>query len=345
MSERGTVAVRVDVSPAIGTGHLRRALALGRRLREEGIGVHLLVVGELPAWARDAGRFAAAVEVVERPPSDDADAAATVRHCRRAGADRLVLDRFATSEAYQRALLDAGLRWMQFDGAARVPMWADWVVSMSPAASESDYRARQRREQTRFLLGPAYAILREEFLAARVPRRARPAARELLLTFGGGDDGGACLACLEALHGACDMRIAIFASSFNPRLAAIEAWLRAHGDLDAGLRIDAPDLARPMAEADIAITAAGTTTFEAAALGLPSLLVQVAANQRGNAEAWARLGIAVDLGPLAQLERERLRRELASLAADPERRQAMADLGQAQVDGRGAERLAQALYG
>lgn len=337
--------MRVDVSPSIGTGHLRRSLALGRRLRDEGIGVHLLVVGEPPAWAREAGRFAAAVEVVERPASDDADAAATVRYCRRAGADRLVLDCFAASEAYQRALLDAGIRWMQFDGAAHVPMWADWVVSMSPASSAAAYRVLQRREQTCFLLGPAYAILREEFVAARVARRARPVARQLLLTFGGGDDGGACLACLEALRDACDMRIAIFASSFHPRLAAIEAWLRAHGDLDAELRIDAPDLARRMAEADIAITAAGTTTFEAAALGLPSLLVQIAANQRGNAEAWARLGVAVNLGPLAQLDRERLRKELSALAADPARRQEMADLGQAQVDGRGAQRLAHALYG
>jgi UDP-2,4-diacetamido-2,4,6-trideoxy-beta-L-altropyranose hydrolase len=344
LSTHGITAMCVDASPQIGTGHLRRSLALGLRLRDAGSTVHLRVVGKLPAWAHEACHFAAALEVAEGPLEDDEDADATVRFCRRAGADRLVLDRFAVTEGYQRALLDAELRWMQFDGAARVPMWADWVVSMGPAASEAAYAPLRRREQTRFLLGPTYAILREEFVAARSPRRVRAVARELLLTFGGGDDRGACLACLEALRSAPGMHVAVFVSSFNPRVATIEAWLRSHGDMDAELHVDSPDLARRMAGADIALTAAGTTLFEAAAMGLPSLLVQIAENQHGNATVWARLGVAVDLGRLAQLDAERVRRELTALAADPARRQAMAERGQTQVDGRGAQRLSRVLY-
>lgn len=332
--------MRVDVSTRVGTGHLRRCLALGRRLRADGIEVHVIAAGEIPAWARGPE----GIEIVELPGGEPEDAAATIRYCREAGADRLVLDRFETSEAYQQALLDAGMRWMQFDGAASAPMWADWVVSMSPAASEAGYRALRRRACTRFLLGPAYAILREEFLAARAPRRVRPVARELLLTFGGGDDGGACLACLEALQGAPGMRVIVLLSGFNPRTGEIEGWLKAHREIEVDLLVDAPDVARRMANADIALTAAGTTSFETAALGLPSLLVQIAPNQRGNAEGWDRLGVALDLGSLAQLDAARLRRELAALAGDAPRRQAMAERGQAQVDGCGAERLARELY-
>jgi UDP-2,4-diacetamido-2,4,6-trideoxy-beta-L-altropyranose hydrolase len=334
--------IRTDVSAQIGTGHLRRSLALGQRLSDQGIAVHFLVMGDCPAWALETGRFAEAIAFVDR--DEDEDARGTVQHCRQAGADRLVVDRYRTPEAYQRVLLDAELRWMQFDGAASDPMWADWVVSMSPAAGEPTYRALQRREQTRLLLGPEYAILREEFLEARAPRRARPVARELLLSFGGGDDRGACLACLEALRGMVDFRVSILASSYNPGIEAIQSRLRAHADPDAALLVDTPDVARRMAHADIAITAAGTTTFETAAMGLPSLVIQIAENQRGNAEAWARLGVAVNLGPLAQLDARRLRRELQALAGDPVRRQEMADRGQAQVDGQGVERLARELH-
>lgn len=331
------IVLRADVSRAIGTGHWRRCMALGRQLSGTGAHVCLLLKGEPPDCA-------GAARLLDRELSEDDDAASTIRYCRDAGADRLVIDRYGTSEAYQRVLLDAGLRWMQFDGEARVPMWADWVVSMSPAASESAYRILRRREQTQFLLGPAYAILRDEFLQARAPRRARPVARELLLSFGGGDDRGACLSCLEALRGLPGIRVSLLVSSFNPRIEAIQSWLRTHRDLDATLLIDVPDVARRMAHADIAITAAGTTTFETAAMGLPSLVIQIADNQRGNAEAWGRLGVAVNLGPLERLDAQRLRSELAALADDPSRRQEMANVGQTCVDGRGAERLARALY-
>jgi len=337
--------MRVDVSPAIGTGHLRRCLELGRRLHADGADIYLLVRGDLPAWARGESRFAAAVEPIAQDALERDDAAATLRYCARAGADRLVVDRFEVSESYERALHEAGLRWMQFDGAARVPMWADWVVSMSPAAARPAYEALRRREETQFLLGPAYAILREEFAAARRPPQLRPVARELLLTFGGGDDGGACLACLDALGGRLDLRMTILAGGLNPNVPQIEAWLRAHPKVEAVLLVDTPDVARRMAAADFAITAAGTTTFECAYLGVPSLLLQIAPNQRGNAEAWGRLGVAVDLGPLADMDGERLRRELEQLAHDPARRQAMADRGRAQVDGAGAARLARTLIG
>jgi len=312
--------MRVDVSPAIGTGHLRRCLELGRRLHADGADIHLLVRGDLPAWARGETRFAAAVARIAQDAVERDDAATTLRYCARTGADRLVLDRFEVSESYERALHEAGLRWMQFDGAARVPMWADWVVSMSPAATRPAYEALRRRKETQFLLGPAYAILREEFVAARRPPSARPVARELLLTFGGGDDGGACLACLEALGSRLDLHMTILAGGLNPHVPQIQAWLRAHPRVEAELLVDAPDVARRMAAADFAITAAGTTTFECAYLGLPSLLVQIAPNQRGNAEAWGRLGVAVDLGPLADMDGERLRRELEQLAHDPARR-------------------------
>ena len=124
------VVLRADVSRSIGTGHLRRCMALGRQLSRQGVRVRLLLMGEPPDWAGEA-------RVLGRELSDEDDAAGTVQFCREEGADRLVIDRDATSESYQRALLNAGLLWMQFDGAARVPMWADWVVSMSPAASEA----------------------------------------------------------------------------------------------------------------------------------------------------------------------------------------------------------------
>lgn len=337
------VVIRADVSPWIGTGHLRRCAALGKRLREAGAQVHFLARARDFEWQAIASPGADACVDLDWNATGAADVQQVVEYAGETGADRVILDHGGADEAYQLVLRDAGLRWMQFDGGASMPLWADWVVSMSPAADASAYRPLQRRAQTRLLLGPRYAIVREEFLQPQV-REAPPAARRLLFTFGGADDRGACLACLEALRELSAFEISILSGRFNPQASAIRAWLQAHPAVHARLLLDEIDVARRMSEAHIAITAAGTTTFELALLGLPALLIQIADNQRGNAVAWDLLGVAVNLGPLAALDPGTLRRELISLAGDAVRRERMARLGREAVDGRGADRLVQELY-
>jgi UDP-2,4-diacetamido-2,4,6-trideoxy-beta-L-altropyranose hydrolase len=336
--------VRANASARIGLGHLRRCAALGRRLGAAGVDVHFLTKTEDLDPAAEVGGFAGACVALAPDLQGVADAARTAEYCRSVGADRLVVDHYQADEAYQRILLDAGIRWLQFDGAASMPLWADWIVSMSPAADDTHYRRLRQRPETRFLLGPRYAILRDEFMQWRASRPVRRQATRLLLTFGGGDDRGACLACLSALPQTGTFEITIMSSSVNPQIPSIREWLDRNTDTRAQLLLDDPDVARRMAEADIAITAGGTTTFEMAMLGLPALVLQIANNQRGNAQAWERAGVAFDLGPLEQFDANRLRDRLVELAADPGLRERMAMLGRQCVDGRGAERIAGELY-
>lgn len=341
---RHRVVVRADASARIGLGHLRRCSALGRRLGTAGVDVHFLTKAEDIDPAAEVGGFAGACVALEPSVQGQADAARTVEYCRSVRADRLIVDHYHVDEAYQRVLLDGGFRWLQFDGTARMPLWADWVVSMSPAADEATYQALQRRPETHLLLGPRYAILREEFLRCRPPRFVNPQATRLLLTFGGGDDRGACLACLSALPRMDGFEVTILSSSYNPQIPSIRGWMERNPDVRIQLLLDDPDIARRMTEADIAVTAGGTTTFEAAMLGLPAIIVQIAENQRANAQAWDRAGVALDLGPVEGLDADRLRDKLVGLAGDSELRERMATLGRKFVDGRGVERITAALY-
>ena len=54
-------------------------------------------------------------------------------------ADGLILDEPRAGEAYQQALFEAGLPWLQFDGTAQKPLWASWVLNALPSANASDY--------------------------------------------------------------------------------------------------------------------------------------------------------------------------------------------------------------
>jgi len=225
-------------------------------------------------------------------------------------------------------------------------LWADWVLAMQPSASVQRYEALRRRPQTRWLLGPAYALLREEFARRHEAAQARAEPTRTLLCFGGGDDYGAALLSLRALEQAgWRAPVDVALGSRAPRRGEVEAWIADPRPFQVTLHVDADNMADLLRNAGLAVIAGGTTSFEAAALGTPALIVQTAPNQRPNAEAWQTLGAALDMGPLERLDQATLGAAAKSPAADESRRRAMSAAGRASVDGLGAGRVADALLG
>jgi spore coat polysaccharide biosynthesis predicted glycosyltransferase SpsG len=110
------------------------------------------------------------------------------------------------------------------------------------------------------------------------------------------------------------------------------------------LHLDAADPAALMAEADFAVGAGGASTWERACLGLPTLAVILADNQRAMIRRMAAAGVllAVDLAA-PEIEAD-VQAALAQLRA-PETRRALRDRSAALCDGQGAGRVAEAIIG
>ena len=89
------------------------------------------------------------------------------------------------------------------------------------------------------------------------------------------------------------------------------------------LVVNAGNMAAIMAEHHIAIGAAGTTAWERCALGLPSLNVELAANQEAISNWLAGSGAAINLGPAAQLTGTVLCAAVLGIVQDPKRYQQM----------------------
>ena len=128
-------------------------------------------------------------------------------------------------------------------------------------------------------------------------------------------------------------------SSKAPHADAIRRNLR----LQARLVTDAGNMAELMTVADLAIGAPGATSYERAVLGLPSILMTLADNQRGIAAMMIEAGAAVDAGMLDRAVRQRLRTLIATLSKDFELRIHMARAAAALVDGRGPSRIREAV--
>jgi UDP-2,4-diacetamido-2,4,6-trideoxy-beta-L-altropyranose hydrolase len=79
-------------------------------------------------------------------------------------------------------------------------------------------------------------------------------------------------------------------------------------------------------------------------MGLPSLLIALADNQEPLARGLDAAGAAIDLGRAEALDLEVLRHELLDLRDEGPRRKTMSERGRQLLDGRGAERVAAALW-
>jgi spore coat polysaccharide biosynthesis predicted glycosyltransferase SpsG len=143
---------------------------------------------------------------------------------------------------------------------------------------------------TQTLIGPAYAMLRPEFAQWRahsLQRRAQPLLRNLLITMGGMDQANATGQVLDALTRCelpTDMRITVVMGPTAPWLAQVQAQAVAM-PCPTQVLSGVSNMAYMMAESDLCIGAAGGSAWERCALGLPTIVLILAANQHSGAMA------------------------------------------------------------
>jgi|HubBroStandDraft_6_1064221.scaffolds.fasta_scaffold157942_1 UDP-2,4-diacetamido-2,4,6-trideoxy-beta-L-altropyranose hydrolase len=338
----GTILIRADASIAVGTGHVMRCLALAQEWRHKGGSAVFAMSQVTPAVKELLQRESVGVVQVTAELGSADDAREAVAFARENEAFWVVVDGYSFGAEYQEALKVAGLKVLFIDDNGHAaPYSADLVLNQNAYADEALYPRRDA--STRLLLGPRFALLRHEFVEWRGWEREIPTvARRVLVTMGGSDPDNLTQKVVEAILPEGDFEITIIAGGSNPHLAELRQLVSNSGH---ALRLleNASNMPELMANADVAVAGAGTTTWEMCFLGLPALLIVLADNQQGVADELRKQGIVVHLGRGSDLARSILATQLRSLAGSPAVRREMSQHGRALVDGRGAERVVRAM--
>ena len=325
---------RCNASVDIGIGHAMRCLAFAETLR----------------WAGWACRFSMNREATAVVPAllrgdIELDVAESAEVADLKGARLAVVDNYGLDSRFELQLREQGAEVIVFDDLA--DRAHDCAVLLDPTPGRADEKYKDIvPADCRLLLGPRYAIIGDRWLSHRRASRKRLSAgkpvERIVVSMGGTDPNDATrrvLAGLAASGTKAHVDIVIGAG------APHRAELAGMAGPSLAIHVDHPDVAGLAAEADLAIGAAGTSSFERALLGLPAILVPLADNQRAVAAAFSAAE-AAEVVPAAILnDAKAFGARIAALAGDGERRAAMGQRAARLTDGRGRLRLLAALPG
>lgn len=289
------IAFRVDASQRIGGGHALRCLTLADQLSMMGQRCHF-VAAELSPWIAERITLAGhdlsmigqhdlpeAVAGWDRQAYDIATQAADAARTRSAIAwwepDWIVVDHYRLDAAWEAAATWAG-QVMVIDDLANRPHRCDLLLDQTTGRSASDYA--ELAPGAGILTDGLHALLRPEFAAARpgalLRRRNVAPGGRILVSLGSTDIDGLSATVLEQLLAAGAGAVDMVLTSTAPSLPACQVLARAHRDVR--LHVDMTELAPLLTEADVAIGAAGGSSWERCCLGLPTVMLIIADNQR-----------------------------------------------------------------
>lgn len=361
-----SIAFRADASTEIGTGHVMRCLTLADALRSGGAET-LFISRDLPGHLQDLVLARGHRTVLLPPPSSsvaapspppphaawlkvpvaqdrDQTAAVIAEH----GAGWLVVDHYAIDARWQMPLRrrQPGLRLLVIDDLADRPHDCELLLDTSQPDGAERYRPLLP-PACQALLGPRFALLRPQFAAARAQVRPRDGQLRRILVFYGGSDPdnltAQTLAAIAHVAPAVAVDVVLGRNTSPAQRQQIEQSCAQLAQVTR--HIDVDDMAALMARADLAFGAAGVTTWERACLGLPTLTVTVALNQRGVAAAAAQRGILSWLGDAHEVTVSVLSQALRAAWQNPQMLAEQSRRALEWVDGGGAGRVCQAMVG
>lgn len=359
------IAFRADASIQIGTGHVMRCLTLADALSARGADCQFICrehAGSLIEFIRSKGyvvhEMPAAVQLADpvdhktNPNSSKPELAhghwlgATQAQDAQACApilaefqpDWLIVDHYALDARWELALQPHYRKLMVIDDLADRAHACHVLLDQTFGRNAEDYR-RWVPTECQLLCGSQYALLRPEFAALRLyslQRRAKPQLQQLLITMGGVDKDNVTGKILESLT-ACALpdgcHITVVMGPTAPWLdevktqAQILPW-------PASVLVGVNNMAQMMADSDLAIGAAGATSWERCCLGLPTIMLVLADNQHKVAQGLELAG-AVQVLKDPQEIPDRLPALLNGLLSSPSLQVEMCEAAARIADGRG----------
>lgn len=338
------IYIRVDMNPVIATGHLMRCLSIAEAAQRAGEEACFITADEYPCEMVSAAGYEQIVLGTDwRDMNSELEAMKAIIAQRNIKV--LLIDSYQVTEKYFEVLNKITAVYY-IDDLNECRFHVTGLINYACYAEDMKYEALDAN----YYLGCRYAPLREMFIDC--PQRVITGIPQKLLVLSGGTDpSNMLLRILKMLKENAPQRydmITIICGRYYTEMNALLAEAASGGEeFEKHIRI-LPTVANMrdyFDDADVVISAGGTTMYEVCAVGVPTISFSIADNQFSNVRWLDEHGVVPYAGDARfdNVEENILRilkkfDDVTELAVHSERMQRL-------VDGHGSERMAQLLIG
>lgn len=312
---------RADASINIGSGHIMRCLTLAEALKKQGHhcrfacrkhegnlieqiqlrGFDVLVLSQ-QGYHKETALF-------HSPwlgTSQTSDAQELSSLIDNEPIDWLIVDHYALDSTWEKIISAHTQHIMVIDDLADRHHYCDLLLDQNIGQTEDSYKPLLEKSDCQLLVGSEYTLLRPEFALLRKQSLARreksTSISNILISLGGVDKDNVTASVLTELEKSnltSQTKITLVMGASAPHLDNVnqQALL---SRFNVQVVVNIKDMAQRMTDADLAIGAAGSTSWERCCLGLPTLMFVLADNQKTIAKQLEAVG-AVKLSNIATL--------------------------------------------
>ena len=320
------IVFRADASIAIGTGHIMRCLTLADSLYENGIQSEFICKnhqGNLITQIVERGYKVHILQgcqihqdktLKEKHPAStqwlggnwSTDAEQTINCICKQKVDWLIVDHYSLDARWEKLMRTFCRKIMVIDDLANRDHDCDLLLDQTYKRLRKDYQSRVP-DSCIILTGVRYVLLRPEFARLReysLQRRKKAALKHLLISMGGIDKENITCKILQTLK-QCNLpvncRISIVTGISTSWFEEIKVKAK-ELPWPTEIMTNVTDMARLMAESDLAIGAAGGSSWERCCLGVPTIMLVLAENQQTIAATLAQEKAVMLLNRIGQLK-------------------------------------------
>lgn len=377
------VVIRADANSKIGMGHVMRCLSVADALLKRGEEVLFVTADDTPVplltkkgipyrvlhtnYADMEAELPELWEVLRELPQGAESPDATLAQKNTS----ILVDSYYVTEKYLAALKKR-ITTIYMDDIYAFSYPVDMLINYNIYGEEMGYEKDAAFADTKLLLGTEYVPLREEFSAGagyaqsrkelsaetenvtpaedrlhQTAEQGRTADGGILITTGGSDSfnlAGQLLMEAMKYDALKEKEYHVVSGSLNPHIGELQALAQKHENIH--IHCNVTNMAELMAESKVALSAGGSTLYELCAMGVPVIAFSFAENQERLVQTFVKRGIAQYGGNYRTDGNKMIQNTIAGLETlleDKNLRSEYRKKARTLVDGKGAERIAEAL--
>jgi len=327
------IAFRTNGSSAIGLGHVMRCMTLAEMLRQFynaeiqfwiNIDMPDAMVHELKSSGFEVHRVMSAWNGEHIDQVQDANACIQILQ-NSEQLDLIIVDHYGLDQRWEVILKPYCRRLMVIDDLANRKHSCHMLLDQNLSPNMELRYAGLVSDTCMKLIGPSYALLRQQFYAYKNVNRQCELCRHVLISFGGSDPTSETLKVLDAIEfnriSFMDIAFTVVAGPANPKATSIQE--RCNSLPNVTYLSSISNMAELLNETDLAIGAGGISIWERAFMGVPSLVISVASNQIEAVLEGAHKGLLVYVGNSENVGPNDIAIALSDIISDSEMRKNM----------------------